>query len=110
LLRRYASGERKFPDTDLCEADLAGVKLDGASFERFSWFSSTAFDGASLRGVCFRECNVKCASFRRADLTGACFELAAVESADFDGAITDGLTFAGATSYGYTLKASDQFP
>ncbi len=110
LLRRYASGERKFPETELSDADLAGVVLDGADFERWSWFSSTNFEGASLRGASFRECNVKCANFRRADLTSATFELAAVESAEFDGAKVDGIRFVGATSYGHTFKAGDDFP
>jgi uncharacterized protein YjbI with pentapeptide repeats len=110
LLRRYADGERRFPDSELSGADLSGVILDGACFEKFSWFFDTNFDGASLRGVSFRECNVKCATFRGADLTGASFELAAVEGVDLDGAIVDGLCFAGATSYGYTYQASDGFP
>jgi len=110
LLRRYASGERSFPGTELSDADLTGVVLDGADFERWSWFSSANFEGASLRGTSFRECNVKCASFRRADLTGATFELAAVESVDFEGAKLDGVSFVGATCYGYTVKEGDDFP
>ena len=110
LLRRYARGERSFPDTELSDADLAGVTLDGASFERLSWFSSTNFDRASLRGTSFRECNVKCASFRHADLTGASFELAAVEATEWDGAKLEGVSFVGATCYGYTIKIGDQFP
>ena len=84
--------------------------LDGASFERWSWFSSTNFEGASLRGTSFRECNVKCASFRHADLTGASFELAAVEATEFDGAKLEGVSFVGATCYGYTFQNGDQFP
>lgn len=46
LLQRYGSGERSFPDTELSDTDLSGVKLDGASFEKWSWFSSTNFEGA----------------------------------------------------------------
>ncbi len=110
LLRRYASGERNFPDTELSDADLAGVTLDGASFERWSWFSSANLEGASLRGTSFRECNVKCANFRHADLTGASFEFAAVEATEFDGAKLEGVSFVGATCYGYTIKNGDQFP
>ena len=110
LLRRYANGERSFPDTELSNADLAGVTLDGASFGRLSWFSSTNFEGASLRGTSFRECNVKCASFRHADLTGASFELAAVEATEFEGAKLAGVSFVGATYYGYTIKNGDPFP
>ena len=110
LVRRYASGERSFPETDLSDADLTRVTLDGASFESFSWFFDANFDGASLRGTCFRECNVKCASFRLADLTGASFELAAVEAADFSEAKLEGARFVGATCYGYTIKTGDEFP
>lgn len=44
LLRRYASGERSFPDIELSDADLSGVNLDGASFEKWSWFSSANFE------------------------------------------------------------------
>ena len=53
LLRRYASGERNFPDTDLSDVDFSGATLDGANFEKWSWFSSSIFDRASLRGTRF---------------------------------------------------------
>ena len=78
LEQRYAAGERCFPETDLCEADLSGIKLDGVSFEKHSWFHSADFSGASLRGTSFRECNLKCANFSNCDLTGAILELAAI--------------------------------
>ncbi|NBV22056.1 MAG: pentapeptide repeat-containing protein [Proteobacteria bacterium] len=110
FLQRYTSGERSFPDTDLSDVDLSGVTLDGASFEKWSWFSSTIFDRASLRGTSFRECHVKCADFRHADLTGASFELAAVEATDFHGATLDGVSFVGATAYGYTIQHGDPLP
>lgn len=45
LLARYAAGERAFPDTELSEADLSGITLDGASFERLSWFFDSNFRG-----------------------------------------------------------------
>jgi len=110
LLERYAKGERHFPDTELSDADLSGVTLDGASFEKWSWFNSTNFEGASLRGTSFRECHVKCANFRRADLTGASFQLAGVEAADFKDAILVGASFEGASHYGCTLHDGDGFP
>lgn len=110
LLLRYANGERSFPETDLCEADLSGVTLAGASFERLSWFFDCNFDGANLRETSFRECNVKCASFRQADLTGASFELAAIESADFEGAKLEGVRYDGASWYGFTFREGDSFP
>ncbi len=110
LLRRYANGERQFPGTDLCEVDFSGVVLDGASFERLSWFFDAKFDGASLRGTSFRECNVKCASFKNADLSGASFALAAVESIDLHGAILVGTDFLGATFYGCTIEGTDELP
>lgn len=110
LLLRYARGERNFPNTELSDADLSGVKLDGANFEKWSWFDSANFEAASLRGTSFRECNVKCANFRRADLTGASFQLAAVEAADFDRAVLKDTSFEGAGYYGYTVHDGDGFP
>jgi uncharacterized protein YjbI with pentapeptide repeats len=70
---RYAAGERSFPETELSDADLSGIVLDGADFGKHSWFADANFTGASLRGTSFRECNVKCADFSDADLTGATF-------------------------------------
>lgn len=110
LLRRYAVGERTFPETDLSESDLSGVTLDDAIFEPSSWFFDSNFEGASLRGVSFRECNVKCANFRHADLTGASFERAAIEAVNCEGALLDGVPYTGATCYGITLTDDDQFP
>ncbi len=110
LLQRYARGERRFPNTDLSDADLTDVTLDGADFAPWSWFSCTTFRGASLRGTSFRECNVKCADFSRSDLTGASFELAGVEAAVFDGATMECTTFVGASCYGYTIRGEDKFP
>lgn len=110
LLQRYATGERSFPNTDLSDADLTGVTLDGADFAPWSWFFCTNFRGASLRGTSFRECNVKCADFSKSDLTGASFELAGVEAAVFDGATMECTTFVGASYYGYTVRGEDKFP
>jgi uncharacterized protein YjbI with pentapeptide repeats len=109
LLRRYAGGERRFPDTNLDEANLWGVTLEGAVFDR-SWFHSANFERANLRGVSFRLCNVKCVNFRAADLSGASFQLAAVEAAEFEGALLDGASFEGASFYGYTIHDGDGFP
>jgi uncharacterized protein YjbI with pentapeptide repeats len=110
LLRRYANGERCFPGAELSEADLAGVTLDCANFERLSWFFDANFEGASLREVSFRGCNVKCAVFRNADLTNASFEDASVEATDFQGAKLDGVSFVEAGWYGYSIKEGDVFP
>jgi hypothetical protein len=110
LVARYANGERHFPDTELSGADLTGLRLDGASFEKWSWFFEANFAGASLRGTSFRECNVKCANFENADLTNACFELAAIESIELKGASLDGARFVGATFYGCTVEEGEEFP
>ncbi len=64
LLRRYAIGERRYSNTDLSGVDFSGVLLNGASFDSLSWLFNAKFDGASLRGASFRECNVKCASIQ----------------------------------------------
>jgi len=110
LERRYASGERHFPNSELCDADLSGIKLDGASFEPHSWFSDAIFSGASLRGTSFRECNLKCANFSNADLTGANFELAAIESITAKGALLEGVKVKGASFYGCELSEGDELP
>jgi uncharacterized protein YjbI with pentapeptide repeats len=110
LERRYAAGERFFPDTELSDADLSGIVLDGADFEKHSWFSDANFSGASLRGTSFRECNVKCADFSNADLTSANFELAAIESIKAKGALLEGIKVEGATFYGRELATGDALP
>ena len=110
LERRYAAGERCFPNTELSDADLSGIKLDGADFEKHSWFFDANFSGASLRGTSFRECNLKCVNFSNADLTSAVFELAAVESIKTNGAILDGIKVKGASFYGCELSEGDALP
>lgn len=110
LEMRYAAGERRFPKTDLSDADLSGMQLDGADFEKHSWFHSADFSGASLRGTSFRECNVKCVDFSNADLTNAVFELAAIESIRATGAILDGVKVKGATFYGCELPDGAELP
>lgn len=110
LEKRYAAGERHFPDTDLSGADLSAIVLDGADFEKHSWFSDTNFSDASLRGTSFRDCNVKCANFSNADLTGASFEFAAIESIKATAALLDGVKTTGATFYGCALGEGDELP
>lgn len=110
LEKRYAAGERCFPDTELSDADLSGIVLDGADFEKHSWFFGSNFSSASLRGTSFRECNVKCADFSNADLTDATFELAAIESIKTTGALLDGVKVKGATFYGCELADGDELP
>jgi uncharacterized protein YjbI with pentapeptide repeats len=108
LLRRYASGERYFAESDLPdETDLGGVNLEGANLER-SWLFGVNFSRANLRGVSFRESNIKCADFRLADLEGATFEGAAVESLLLEGANLDRVSFAHAWAYGYEFKDGEQ--
>lgn len=86
------------------------MQLDGANFEKHSWFHSANFSGASLRGTSFRECNVKCVDFSNADLTGAIFELAAIESIRATGAVLNGVKVNGATFYGCELADGDELP
>jgi uncharacterized protein YjbI with pentapeptide repeats len=110
LLQRYAAGERNFPEMEMSDIDFSSATLDGANFGPFSWFHSANFEGARLRGVSFRDCNVKCANFRRADLTGASFEGAAIEATTWAGAVLDKVSFEGAGFYGIVLDAKDRFP
>jgi uncharacterized protein YjbI with pentapeptide repeats len=110
LERRYAAGERQFPNTELSDANLSGINLDGADFEKHSWFPDANFSGASLRGTSFRECNLKCADFSNSDLTGANFELAAIESIKATGAVVVDVKVRGATFYGCELAEGDDLP
>lgn len=110
LLQRYADGERNFPGIEMSDIDFSGVTLNGANFGPFSWFHSSDFEGAHLRGVSFRDCNVKCANFCRADLIDASFEGAAIEATTWEGAVLDKVSFEGAGFYGIILDADDRFP
>lgn len=110
LEKRYAAGERCFPGTELSSADLSGIVLEGADFEKHSWFFDTNFSGARLRGTSFRKCNVKCADFSNADLAGANLELAAIESIKTNGAVLEGVKVQGATVYGCALAEGDELP
>jgi uncharacterized protein YjbI with pentapeptide repeats len=110
LESRYAAGERRFPNSDLSDADLSGVVLDGADFEKHSWFFDANFSGASLRDTSFRECNVKCANFSNADLSNCNFEFAAIESIKTKGAILNGVKLKGASFYGCELSEGDELP
>jgi uncharacterized protein YjbI with pentapeptide repeats len=110
LERRYAAGERNFPNTELCDANLRGIRLDGADFAKHSWFADADFSGASLRGTSFRECNLKCVDFSNCDLTGAILELAAIEAIDTKGATLAGVKVQGATCYGCELDDGDELP
>jgi uncharacterized protein YjbI with pentapeptide repeats len=107
---RYAAGERHFPNTDLSGESLVGIKLDDADFEKHSWFSDADFSGASLRGVSFRECNLKCVNFSAADLTGPILELAAIESIKTNGARLEEVKVRGASFYGCELSENDELP
>ena len=100
LLRRYAAGERYFPETDIPDgSSLEGAALAGAVFVS-GWLSDVNFRGADLRGVRFEECNVKCSDFDNADLRGACFPRTHVEAISVRGARLEGASFAGALAYG----------
>ena len=110
LVIRYKSGERLFPGTDLSECDLSGVNLENTCFEKHSWFHSCNFTGSNLRGVNFRQCNLKCSCFDEADLTNAIIELATVEATSFTNSNTTNLQYVGATVYGYELTEHDVFP
>lgn len=107
---RYAAGERHFPNTDLSGEYLVGIKLDGADFEKHSWFFDADFSGASLCGVSFRGCNLKCVNFSATDLTGAILELAAIESIKTNGAKLENVKVRGASLYGCELSESDELP
>jgi len=110
LLRRYAMGERRFPEADIPDgACFKGVVLAGAVFEH-AWLSDADFRGADLRGVVFRQSNVKVSNFSGADLRGASFPETHVCAAIFAGALLDDASFEGALCYGAIIHDGDGFP
>lgn len=109
LLRRYAAGERFFPEADIPEdSSLREAVLADALFKD-AWLSVVDFRGANLRGCRFEGGNVKCSDFRGADLRGAVFAGTAVEATLWDGANTNGADFTMATAYGGTIRDAE-FP
>ncbi len=60
LLKRYAAGERQFPDVILREGNLTGASL-----------RSIVLSGSDLRGAKFRNANLIEADLERANLRGA---------------------------------------
>jgi uncharacterized protein YjbI with pentapeptide repeats len=110
LLRRYAAGERFFPDADIPEySSLREAVLAGAVFKD-AWLSCVDFRGADLRGCRFECCNVKCSDFRGADLRGAAFiGSTPVEATLWDGANVEGADFSGVTFHSSLIQDRD-FP
>jgi uncharacterized protein YjbI with pentapeptide repeats len=65
LLKRYAAGEREFPDVDLSGQILKGVNLSGANLGGAK-LHNTLLEEANLTGV-----NLSCANLDQVDLTRA---------------------------------------
>jgi uncharacterized protein YjbI with pentapeptide repeats len=109
ILRRYATGERFFPDADIPEeSSLCRATLAGAIFKE-AMLHSVDFRGADLRGVQFIDSNVKCSDFRDTDLRGAVFTGTCVEATVWDGANVEGADFAEAFLYGSPIR-DPEFP
>lgn len=97
--------ERYFPNTELSDADLSRIKLDGTNFEDNFWFPDANFSGASLRDTSFLNLNLKCVNFSNSDLAGAIFELAAIEAIN---AMLEGVKVNSATFYGCKLAEGNK--
>ncbi len=110
LLRRYAAGERYFPDADIPDrSSLRGATLAGAIFRDF-WLSDVDLRDADLRGCRFENGNVKCSEFDNADLRNATFSgCVHVEASSWHGAKVDGTDFSGVWAYGSPIN-SPEFP
>ena len=65
LLRRYATGERRFPGAILADQDLAGAVLDDCIF------ICSSFERANLQGASLQRCDLRGTNFDSADLTNA---------------------------------------
>ena len=106
LLRRYAAGERSFPETDLMECSFEGAVLEGAIFVH-SWLCAINFRRANLRGVRFENCMLKCSDFSGADLQDASFAQSNIGLASYNGANLVGADFGGAVSFRRTFRTGD---
>ena len=106
LLRRYAAGERSFPETDLMECSFEGAVLEGAIFIH-SWLCAINFRRANLRGVRFENCMLKCSDFSGADLQDASFAQSNIGLACYEGANLVGANFADAVSFQRVYREGD---
>jgi len=108
LIERYRQGERNFADSELdadSNNDLSGICLDGADLSRS--YIAANFRNARLRGVRFKDANLKTCDFSEADLRAADFRGAALCSTSFHLAKLEGADFTGAFVHSHVFKTGE---
>lgn len=103
-MSRYAISEKTF---ETLLADVAAgrkVYFKRYSFRRLNldgrdlsgiWFTSSYFNGMSLRGTIFRGCQLQHTRFKGCDLTGADFTGAFMQDVDMEDTVREGTIFDG---------------
>lgn len=108
LLLRYASGQRRFHNLDICDDGsdaLVGAHLD--NIEIIDCFVVASFRNASLKNAVVHA-NVKTCDFSDADLSGSDFRGAALCATIFTGANMEGADFTGAFYFSEALAAGEK--
>jgi uncharacterized protein YjbI with pentapeptide repeats len=108
LRRRYASGQRRFYNLDICDDGsdaLVGAHLD--EIEIVDCFVMASFRKASLKNAVVHA-NVKTCDFTNADLSGSDFRNSALCATIFTGANMEGADFTDAYYHGYDLAAGEK--
>lgn len=108
LLLRYASGQRRFTNLDICDDGsdaLVGAHLD--DIELIYCFVCASFRKASLRNAVIHA-NVKTCDFTDADLSGSDFRGSALCATTFVGANLEGADFTNAYNHGHDLAAGEK--
>jgi uncharacterized protein YjbI with pentapeptide repeats len=108
LRRRYASGQRRFCNLDICDDGsdaLVGAQLD--EIEIVDCFVAASFRKASLKNAVVHA-NVKTCDFTDADLSGSDFRNSALCATLFTGANMDGADFTDAYYHGHDLAAGEK--
>lgn len=108
LLRRYASGQRRFHNLDIGHDGsdaLVGAILD--DIEIIDCFVTASFRNASLKNAVVHA-NVKNCDFTDADLSGSDFRGSALCATIFTGAKVEGADFTDAYNHGYELAEGEK--
>lgn len=108
LLRRYASGQRRFHNLDIGDDGsdaLVGAILD--DIEIIDCFVTASFRNASLKNAVVHA-NVKTCDFTDADLSGSDFRGSALCATIFTNAKVEGADFTDAYNHGYELAAGEK--
>jgi uncharacterized protein YjbI with pentapeptide repeats len=106
VLSLYSRGIRDFRGLDI-DSEIDGDEFRECVLEHADFTGACIiadFTGASLRGTCFRESNLKTCVFDACNLADADFTGAALCATSFRGAVFDSTRFQGAYYHSYVLE------